>query len=164
VANLRKQADLSEATPTVDGEDRKCTRCGEVKPLAAFHRTGPGKWRSQCARCRSEVRKVTEKRLKVPPAQARRYRIAAYGITPAQYDQILEAQGHVCAICRRPPRGSLPLTIDHCHETGRVRAALCGGCNRWLGIYERFRRGVDQYDEFLIKYGNGNPLLGYGDA
>ena len=155
---------MSESTPIPDGEDRKCIRCGETKPLTAFHRKGPGKRRGQCAQCRGEVRKLTEKRLKPTPDQARRYRIASYGITPAQYDQILEAQGHVCAICKRPPRGKLPLFVDHCHETGRVRAALCGGCNRWLGIYERFRKGVDHYDEFLIKYGNGNPLLGYDDA
>lgn len=91
----------------------------------------------------------------------RRHRLAAYGISPEQFDQMMEMQGGVCVICKRPPREGRLLVVDHCHTSGRVRAALCHGCNRWLGIYEKFRQGVVEYDEFLAKYGNGNPLLGY---
>ncbi|WP_037821884.1 endonuclease VII domain-containing protein [Streptomyces sp. NRRL B-24720] len=82
-----------------------------------------------------------------------------YGITPEQYDQLLEAQGGLCAICRGPQRGRRPvLAIDHCHESGLVRALLCDYCNFKVGIYENSRVEVE---EFLGKYGQGNSLL-YG--
>ena len=52
-----------------------------------------------------------------------------YGITSAQYDQMLEAQGGRCAVCRRLP-GKTRLNVDHDHKTGLVRGLLCWTCNR----------------------------------
>jgi hypothetical protein len=62
-----------------------------------------------------------------------------YGITVEEYDILLEAQGGVCAICRKPPtmviRGDTVarLAVDHDHASGRVRGLLCGSCNQMLG-------------------------------
>jgi hypothetical protein len=58
-----------------------------------------------------------------------------YGITPEQYDEMLEAQGGGCAICGKPP-GKTALHVDHCHETGRVRGLLCFSCNAGLGQFK----------------------------
>jgi len=57
-----------------------------------------------------------------------------YGITPEQYDEMLERQGGGCAICGKPP-GETALHVDHCHETGRVRGLLCFSCNAGLGQF-----------------------------
>lgn len=84
-----------------------------------------------------------------------------YGITIEQYELLLSAQGYACAICGAPPAPTYGLAVDHCHETGRVRALLCGPCNRMLGIYELAR---ERNETFLMKYGRGNPLLGYETA
>lgn len=62
-----------------------------------------------------------------------------YGIGVAQYEQLLEAQGGVCAICHKPeetlfhgkPRR---LAVDHDHATNRVRGLLCHNCNRAIGL------------------------------
>ena len=65
-----------------------------------------------------------------------------YGLTPDQYDQMVAEQRGVCAICERPEtrRGQhglvLPLSIDHDHETGRVRGLLCARCNATLAFVE----------------------------
>lgn len=60
---------------------------------------------------------------------------AKYGITAAQYDQMLEAQGHGCAICgRRECKSGKALAVDHSHVTGKVRGLLCGDCNKALGL------------------------------
>lgn len=62
---------------------------------------------------------------------------AKYGITAAQYDQMLEAQGHGCAICgRRECRTGKALAVDHSHVTGKVRGLLCGSCNKGIGLLQ----------------------------
>lgn len=58
-----------------------------------------------------------------------------YGITLEQYDRMLEAQNHLCAVCGRPPNGT-PLHVDHDHQTGVVRGLLCYQCNTVLGLID----------------------------
>jgi hypothetical protein len=62
-----------------------------------------------------------------------------YDITPNDYDKMLEAQNGLCAICVRPEilvrRGKIvPLFVDHCHETGKIRGLLCYTCNSAIGF------------------------------
>lgn len=54
-----------------------------------------------------------------------RHCLRAYGITVDQADALL-AKG--CALCNRPA-----VHIDHDHQTGRIRGALCLPHNRALG-------------------------------
>lgn len=58
-----------------------------------------------------------------------------YGLTLADYDALLLAQGGVCAICLLPESHarSKRLAVDHCHVTGAVRGLLCYRCNVSLG-------------------------------
>lgn len=72
-----------------------------------------------------------------------------YGIDRSKYEEMLESQGGVCAICGKSAeqrgeevfgRGKVPaakrkLHIDHCHETNKVRALLCWSCNVGLGKF-----------------------------
>lgn len=63
-----------------------------------------------------------------------------YGISGEQVARMLEAQGHVCAICRLPEtkiiKGRvIALSVDHCHAQGHVRALLCAACNTGLGAF-----------------------------
>lgn len=62
-----------------------------------------------------------------------------FGLTRAQYDEMLHAQSGVCAICREPERTVVQgrvkaLAVDHDHQTGRIRALLCNNCNRAIGL------------------------------
>ena len=57
-----------------------------------------------------------------------------YGITPAEYSAILEAQGGHCAACPEAENGGKRLYVDHDHETGAVRGLLCQKCNSALGL------------------------------
>lgn len=56
--------------------------------------------------------------------------MATYGITAEEYWAIYEHQGGCCYICQRATGVRKRLSVDHCHETGRVRGLLCTGCNR----------------------------------
>lgn len=63
-----------------------------------------------------------------------------YDMTYEEYEQMLDSQGGVCAICGNPPRRVSRLTqhlfVDHNHETGKVRGLLCNMCNLRLVIVE----------------------------
>jgi hypothetical protein len=61
-----------------------------------------------------------------------------YGVTPAQYAAMLEAQGHKCACCgeaetERQGGRVVALAVDHSHSSGTVRSLLCQACNRTVG-------------------------------
>ena len=45
---------------------------------------------------------------------------------------LVTEQDGLCAICLNPHIDG----IDHDHETGMVRAALCGTCNAGLGMFK----------------------------
>lgn len=55
-----------------------------------------------------------------------------YGLTLADFNEMLVAQNGVCAICREP--SSKTLSVDHCHKTGVIRGLLCSNCNRGIGF------------------------------
>src|SRR5437667_108661 len=63
--------------------------------------------------------------------QRRKPRAAQLGVTDAEYDRLLAAQGGGCAICGNPPK-TRRLHADHDHKTGHVRGLLCHRCNRAL--------------------------------
>lgn len=59
------------------------------------------------------------------------------------YNAMHEAQNGLCAICEKPnsqksrTKGEIcRLAIDHCHNTGKIRALLCGACNKGLGHFK----------------------------
>lgn len=65
-----------------------------------------------------------------------------YNLTPAQYDFLLEKQSGVCAICQEvetvidgKTKTLRILSVDHCHETNRIRGLLCSSCNLAIGKF-----------------------------
>ena len=65
-----------------------------------------------------------------------------YGISSRDYEEMLEFQGGVCAICGGPEtvrsrNGEVaPLSVDHDHVTDKVCGLLCRKCNSALGLYD----------------------------
>lgn len=62
-----------------------------------------------------------------------------FNITEAEYMALCEKQYGVCAICKEEEtiidgqtKEVKPLSVDHCHNTGKIRGLLCTKCN--LGI------------------------------
>lgn len=55
-----------------------------------------------------------------------------YGISEADYNQMLAAQQGRCGICHRYRQ----LIVDHSHATEQVRGLLCSHCNSALGFFE----------------------------
>ena|SRR3990167_129596 len=68
-----------------------------------------------------------------------------YGISLKRYDEILEEQNGVCAVCgKTPEENGKRLSVDHCHKTKIIRGLLCDNCNKGMG---NFKDNVD----FLLK-------------
>lgn len=78
--------------------------------------------------------------------------VKKYGLTPEDYARLFSEQGGVCAICHRRQRKQR-LSVDHDHETDRVRGLLCTRCNRALGHFEWdvdvLRRLIDYASEVI---------------
>jgi hypothetical protein len=68
------------------------------------------------------------------------YRLKKKGLTVEDYDWMLKEQGGVCKICKATKPGEASgktrvWSVDHCHETGKVRGLLCHRCNLGLGLF-----------------------------
>lgn len=78
---------------------------------------------------------------------------AQYGLTQAAFDQMLQDQSYSCAICDVEEwQTGRRFNVDHDHSTGKIRALLCGHCNRGLGA---FRDDVDVMEaaiNYLFKH------------
>lgn len=70
-----------------------------------------------------------------------------YGITLERWDEMVLAQEGRCAICELPAE----LVVDHCHDSGAVRALLCSTCNSGLGHFKddpvRMRAAASYIDQ-----------------
>lgn len=77
-----------------------------------------------------------------------------YGIDQATYDEMLLVQGGRCAICDIPaPAVKRGLHVDHNHQTGKVRALLCGACNTSLGLMKEEPELLRTAAEYLEHFG-----------
>lgn len=110
----------------------RCPDCGEVKPAEDFprNRSRPSGRHCYCKACNNARNRESIQRLH---GNRRHYHLTArYGIGEDDVRALIEEQGGVCPICRRPD----PTHVDHDHRTGRVRAILCGACNAGLGQFK----------------------------
>jgi len=115
-----------------------CSFCGVEKPKTAFSprsdRTSG--IQSECKECKPHIQRKSR-----------------YGITREQYDEMVEAQSGVCAICMRSCRTGQALGVDHDHSTGRVRALLCRNCNAGLGNFGENAEMLTTALAYLLQYG-----------
>ena len=105
---------------------KQCRSCGVEKPLSEFHNK-----QADCKECRSRFDR--ERYL----ADRSNYYKRTYGITEADYDAMYFEQEGCCAICgKHQTQDKRRFCVDHCHETGNVRALLCHNCNTALGKFQ----------------------------
>ena len=68
-----------------------------------------------------------------------------YNISLEDYDQMFEAQNGKCKICGTEENNNRRFSVDHNHETGKVRGLLCYRCNTSLGWFENNKDSVSIY-------------------
>lgn len=156
---------LMDNVMTMSGH-KYCRTCECWKALDEFHKdrsTKDGR-QGQCKACRRARRLTQRAKPEVLEAIKQRnrdwwlrknqadpeYRRATmlawrYGISPEDYDRMLEAQHGRCLFCNLEHSADKPLVVDHNHSTGEVRGLLCRSCNACLGWYENHRNLVKEY-------------------
>jgi hypothetical protein len=93
------------------------------------------------ARNLEKLRTYRREYMRDSPERKRKEVLRKYGLSIADYDAMLAAQGGKCLICGRPEWKTdnvktRMLAVDHDHETGQVRGLLCGRCNTSIGQFD----------------------------
>ena len=115
---------------------KKCTACGEEKPLSQFYKRKAKISSSHlCKVCeRLQIREWRKNNKDKQKIINRRGSLKYnFGITLEQYDELLKKQKGRCAICDRHASSfDKNLAVDHNHETQEIRGLLCSYCNHRL--------------------------------
>lgn len=132
---------------------KKCSRCAAEKPLSEFYlqkkATGVRVPMPHCKDCHCAYTRAHVKAMDGPHRESHLGKMRArqlsrhFGITLAQYDALVLAQGGVCKICLKPETSVYKsgkvrsLAVDHDHKTGEIRGLLCWKCNTRIGYFEK---------------------------
>lgn len=124
-----------------------CTGCQTEKAIDQFSKP----WVHYCRPCanqRSREDYAARGGAEYAYAKGLKYH---YGLTVAEYETRLDAQGGRCAICREvsPQR----LHVDHNHQTGAIRDLLCEGCNHAIGKAQENPSRLRAMADYLERYG-----------
>lgn len=129
----------------VDIEGRR--RCRSLRVLCRELGLDYPDYQVSCRYC-GEVFETSDLRTKVckksscqSERQKPRPQYRNYGLTELEFQQLVEACGGKCQICKKKTR----LCIDHDHDTGQVRGLLCHRCNSCLGWHEKFQVEAEKY-------------------
>lgn len=125
--------------------EKICPSCQTQKQKGdfRFQHSNPDGLNKHCNDCLKKGNRAKKPRKKVTYEQNRRYNIKRkFGITQDDFNSMLQKQGGCCAICKNPsPTPSKPgavhgFVVDHCHDSGHVRAILCHRCNKAIGFMD----------------------------
>jgi hypothetical protein len=134
-----------------------CNRCKNPKDYIIKSGKRAGKYHTYCRAClakqvfdwtqrnRARAQKQQKAWWDAHPEAKLRAQMKRYGKDENWYAEQLAKQRGVCGVCRKPERRTNPgrrgrkglrLSVDHQHNTGKVRGLLCNACNRSLASLE----------------------------
>ncbi len=143
---------FSKSKYTKSGYRNFCISCrkNNLKPRVRLERKNKGV-NKQCSSCGFIIIKEQASLYFSPDKQAidklkhtckkchaKDMRNRKHNITDEQYDFLSKSQKGLCAICKEKEtvikNGKLmPLAVDHCHKTNKIRGLLCTNCNTGIG-------------------------------
>jgi hypothetical protein len=116
-------------------EFKNCPGCNTKKSSSAFCKSNgnPDGLHGHCKECMHA-----------------RWRKQKYGLSPEQFNAMLEAQNGACAICCTTiPGGRGDWHVDHKHGTDLIRGLLHCGCNLGVGYFEDNIGAINKAIEYL---------------
>ena len=110
-----------------------CPSCGTEKPFTEFSKMTKATDGLQCY-CKPCVKAWHAARRKATPQEVLRdkYYLKHYGVNYSYVTNLLTQQDCRCGVCGKDISDKFHL--DHCHDTGKIRGALCPQCNHLLGL------------------------------
>lgn len=126
-----------------------CKQCGKEGSLDLFQKdvSKKDKVRTECKECTAANRKK-----RYSPVVNRKNNMQknfGKGILET-YQHLFCLQGGVCAICKSPENGRYAhLSVDHDHDTGKIRGLLCNNCNRGIGLLKDDPKILEQAKKYL---------------
>lgn len=107
--------DFDKSSKSSDGRQGYCKECVKIhaRVNAKNKAAASAKWYANGGN-----RKIRDRNLQ-----------KNYGITIEQFEYMRDQQNGVCAICSYPEIDGSELSVDHDHQTGKVRKLLCRSCN-----------------------------------
>jgi hypothetical protein len=144
---------------------KTCTKCLQTKNINQFNvrktsKDGLNYW---CKNCHSvntikaisknkehyDKKKLERPRLK--PRQRSDYEVKhKFGLTSQDYENLLKSQNNCCAICKsHKDTFSKRLSVDHCHNTLKIRGLLCQSCNMALGLLKDSISNLDSAINYI---------------
>lgn len=178
------------------GYAKLCKTCNQELPVENFHRLKASKdgFQYSCKSCMNELRRIRyatkpEARDKARKAASEwrkkqwrenpHYREEAtaymrkkmlrrdYNMTVEQYEELLAAQGGVCAICGEANKDGRNLAVDHDHSCcpgkkscGKcIRGLLCSTCNLTLGKYNDNAKVFHEMHVYLETYNDVKAMV-----
>jgi len=138
-----------------------CTKCNITKPEAEFFKESSCKrgYRYTCKECDAPRFKKyrEENKESVASTRLRWSRKTKYNFPQELYDERLNDQGGVCAICGTDnPGGRGQFHADHNHSTNEPRGVLCHNCNIALGNFKDNPELLQSAIVYLNKYSEVN--------
>ena len=163
-ARILRGAPVQRSSPVSAESERKKQRYAQdadfrLRTLAcnrAFYAANKDAINAERRRKRAEHPDPNRKQRKYYSESERRAWLKYYyGITPGEYDALLEEQNGVCAICNERPVERL--CVDHDHPTDLIRGLLCRLCNLGLGHFKddigRLRAAIAYLEAFEARAG-----------
>lgn len=89
---------------------------------------------SRCRLCWNKYQNLhRNKNLKYPETRLKYDFNRRYNITTEEYNKLNEIQKGLCAICNKECSKNKKLSVDHNHDTDKIRGLLCHNCNILIG-------------------------------
>jgi hypothetical protein len=131
---------------------KNCSKCKQTLAIEEFgidnsKRDGRSPSCKPCQRIRTRAYHASHREKRLADARAwkdrnpdkvkankRTQTLRRYGLDEAGFQALLDSQDGKCAICRSSDPNGRNWSVDHNHDSGEVRAILCGSCNVLIGM------------------------------
>lgn len=118
--------------PVGDSAYQKVYRANHKEKIAAYSSAYTKTHREEIKKKRGPYREANLEKIR-RQVWANKLK-SRYGLTPAQYEELMRQHEGSCAICGSKEK----LVVDHNHTTKKVRGLLCKPCNWGIGsFYEK---------------------------
>lgn len=161
-AQLRRGIGLRPVRPSRPDPQPGLLWCGTCQAFVDEDLFGWDTSRNQpkrtCRPCIAEQAKAYRRRHRERINKAKTAK--KFGLTIEQWDALYEEQGGRCTLCGNGRGNYHELSVDHDHDTGKIRGLLCGPCNMGIGQLRDDPELLERAAMYIREHKVNHDLLG----